>query len=117
MRYEYEGEMARAEADLQLAREQMERLVAQAIGEVNQARNQLATSTERRQRLENELLADAERVAKAAEFAYGKGAIGLIDLLDARRTWRQVQLEAAQARADYAKARAAWRMLTAGEKR
>lgn len=62
------------------------------------------------------MLADAERVAKAAEFAYTRGALGLMDLLDARRTWRQVQLEAAQARADYAKARAAWRMLIVWEK-
>jgi cobalt-zinc-cadmium efflux system outer membrane protein len=115
VRYEYEGEIARAEADLQLAREQMERLVAQALGETDQARSQLAASAERRQRLDNELLADAERVAKAAEFAYGKGAMSLIDLLDARRIWRQVQLEAAQARADYAKARASWQMITASE--
>jgi len=115
VRYEYEGEIARAEADLQLAREQMERLVAQAQGEAEQARSQLGAAADRRQRLESELLIDAERVAKAAEFAYSKGAMGLIDLLDARRTWRQVQLEAAQARADYAKARATWRMLTAWE--
>lgn len=116
VRYEYEGEIARAEADLQLAREQLEKLVAQALGDADQVRGQLAAAAERRQRLENELLADARRVAEAAEFAYAKGALGLIDLLDARRTWRQVQLEAAQARADYAKARAAWRMLTAWEK-
>jgi outer membrane protein, heavy metal efflux system len=109
VRYEYEGEIARAEADLQLAREQMERLVAQALGDADQARSQLSASAERRQRLENELLADADSIAKAAEFAYSKGAMGLIDLLDARRTWRQVQLEAAQARADYAKALTAWR--------
>ncbi|MBI4740477.1 MAG: TolC family protein [Betaproteobacteria bacterium] len=116
VRYEYEGEIARAEADLHLAREQMEKLVALALGERDQARHRLAASTERRQRLENELLADAERVAKAAEFAFNKGAISLLDLLDARRTWRQVQLDAVQARADYAKATSAWRMLTAWEK-
>lgn len=116
VRYEYEGEIARAEADLQLAREQLERLVAQALGDADQARSQLAASAERRQRLETELLPDAERVARSAEFAYSKGAMGLGDLLDARRVWRQVQLDAAQTRADYAKARAAWHMLTAWEK-
>ena len=36
--------------------------------------------------------------------------MSLIDLLDARRTLRQVQLEAATARADHAKALAAWRL-------
>jgi len=116
VRSEYEGEIARAEADLELARQQLEKAVAQAIGEADRARSQLAATADRRQRLESELLIDAERVAQAAEFAYSKGAMSLIDLLDARRTWRQVQLEAAQARADYAKARALWHMLTAWEK-
>lgn len=115
VRYEYDGEVARALSDLQQARDQMDRVVALAIGELEQARSQLAGATERRQRVENELIADADRVAKGAEFAYTRGAMGLMDLLDARRTWRQVQLEAAQTRADYAKARAAWRMLIAGE--
>ncbi len=36
--------------------------------------------------------------------------MNLMDLLDARRTLRQVQVEAATARADYAKALAAWRL-------
>lgn len=109
VRYEYEGEIARAEADLDVAREQLERQRAQAQGEVDQARADLIASAERRQNLENGLLANAERVARAAEFAYARGAMGLMDLLDARRTWRQVQLEASAARADHAKAIAAWR--------
>lgn len=109
VRYEYEGEIRRAEADLQAARELLEQARAQAQGSVDQARADLLASAERRERLETGLLADAERVAKAAEFAYAKGAMGLIDLLDARRTLRQVQLETAQSRADHAKALAAWR--------
>jgi len=109
VRYEYQGEIARAEADLQAARESLEQTEAQARGSVDQARADLLASLERRERLESGLLADAGRVAKAAEFAYAKGAMSLIDLLDARRTWRQVQLETAQARADHAKALATWR--------
>ena len=49
-------------------------------------------------------------MAKAAEFAYAKGAMGIMDLLDARRTLRQVQVEAAVARSEHAKALAAWRL-------
>lgn len=108
--HEYEGEIARAEADLDAARRQYERTQAQAAGEVNQARSALLAAQERRQRLESGLLADAEKVAKAAEFAYSKGAMGLMDVLDARRTLRQVQLEAATARAEHAKALSAWRL-------
>ena len=56
------------------------------------------------------MLADAERVAAAAELAYNKGAMGLMDLLDARRTLRQLRIEALTARADYAKALSDWQL-------
>jgi cobalt-zinc-cadmium efflux system outer membrane protein len=83
---------------------------AQAVGQVAQARNALLSARDRIARLENGLLADAERVAKASEFAYAKGAMGLMDLLDSRRTLRQIQIEAASARADYAKALSDWQL-------
>lgn len=106
--HEYEGEIARAESDLNIARLQYEQQHAQAFGQVAQARNALLAVRDRVQRLEGGLLGAAERVAKAAELAYNKGAMGLIDLLDARRTLRQIQIEAASARADYAKALSDW---------
>ena len=108
--HEYEGEIARAEADFNIARLEFEQLQAQAQGQLNQARSALLAARDRQQRLERGLLADAERVAKAAEFAYTKGAMGLMDLLDARRTLRQIQLEAANAHADYAKAMSDWQL-------
>jgi cobalt-zinc-cadmium efflux system outer membrane protein len=108
--HEYEGDIARAEADFSAARIVYERTLAQAIGDADQASSALRSAEERRRRLETGLLADAERVAKAAELAYHKGAMNLMDLLDARRTLRQIQLEAATALADYAKALAAWRL-------
>lgn len=108
--HEYEGEIARAEVDLDVARLQFEQQQAQAVGQVAQARNALLAARERYKRLEGGLLADAERVAKAAEFAYAKGAMGLMDLLDSRRTLRQIQIEAASARADYAKALSDWQI-------
>jgi len=108
--HEYEGDIARAEADFDTARLQYEQQLAQAAGQVAQARNALLSARDRYQRLEGGLLADAERVAKAAELAYSKGAMGLMDLLDARRTQRQIQIEAASARADYAKALSDWQI-------
>jgi outer membrane protein, heavy metal efflux system len=108
--HEYEGDIARAEADLTAARLLYERTLAQAIGSADQASSALRSAEERLRRLETGLLADAERVARAAELAYSRGAMNLMDLLDARRTLRQVQIEAATARADYAKALAAWRL-------
>ena len=108
--HSYEGEIARAESDYATARQQFELQQMQANGQVAQARSVLLSARERYKRLENGLLADAERVAKAAEFAYTKGAMGLMDLLDARRTLRQIQIEAASARADYAKALSDWQI-------
>ena len=108
--HEYEGDIARAEADLTAARLIYERTMAQAVGSTDQASSALRSAEERLRRLETGLLADAERVARAAELAYSRGAMNLMDLLDARRTLRQVQIEAATARADYAKALAAWRL-------
>lgn len=108
--HEYEGEIRRAEAGYDNARLQFEQLQAQATGQVGQARSALLAARDRLQRLEQGLLADAERVAAAAELAYNKGAMGLMDLLDARRTLRQLRIEALTARADYAKALSDWQL-------
>lgn len=102
--------MLRFVADLTAARLLYDRTLAQAVGSADQAGSALRSAEERLRRLETGLLADAERVAQAAELAYSRGAMNLMDLLDARRTLRQVQVEAATARADYAKALAAWRL-------
>ena len=105
-----EGEIQRAESDFDASRLQYEQQKAQVSTLVAQARSALLTARDRLARLESGLLADAERVAKAAELAYSKGAMGLMDLLDTRRTLRQVQIEAATARADYAKAWSDWQL-------
>jgi len=45
--------------------------------------------------------------------AYAKGALSLTDLIDARRTLRSTLIEAAFARADYAKSSVVWGLRTA----
>lgn len=60
------------------------------------------------ERFRSSLLDEARRAAEGAEFAYRHGAIGVTDLLDARRTYHAIRIEAATAQADYAKALAAW---------
>ena len=107
-RYGYEGEIARAESDYGAALEALERTVALAREETARARTDLLASSDRLHRIEDEVLPEARRVAEAAEFAYGRGATGLTDLLDARRTRRAVELDYVSAMADHAKARAAW---------
>lgn len=113
--YQYQGEIQRAESDYGAALEDLERVRAQALTEINKTRADLEAAAERLNRYRNELLAKAEKSARAAEFAYSQGALSLLDLLDARRTSKAVQLEAANARADHAKALSAWQAVLATE--
>lgn len=115
--YAYEGEIRRAEADLNAAREQFEQARALAQADAARARSDLEAAAQRSRRYERELLAEAGRAARAAEFAYRNGALGLMDLLDARRTYKATQIDAATARADYAKSLAAWRAAWMTEER
>ena len=48
-----------------------------------------------------------------AEFAYSRGAIGVMDLLDSRRQLYATRLEASASQADYAKSLAAWQAAVA----
>jgi hypothetical protein len=54
----------------------------------------------------------AIQAAAGAEFAYSRGAIGVMDLLDARRQLHATRLEYASALGDYAKAFSIWRAAT-----
>lgn len=108
-RYQYAGEIRRAGIELQAAQENLERLRAVALGEVRRADSNLAAAGERMHRFTDVLLPAAEKAANGAEFAHTRGAIGLMDLLDARRQFYAAQLEAISAHADYAKALAARR--------
>lgn len=112
-RYQYAGEIRRAEVELQAAQENLERLRAVALGELRRADSDLTAAEERVRRLTDVLLPAAEKAANGAEFAHARGAIGLMDLLDARRQFYVAQLETISANADFAKALAAKRSVTA----
>lgn len=107
--YNFDGEIRRAEVGMQAANDSLERARAAALTEINQAWARLASARERVQRYDGGLLKEAQRAADAAEFAYRNGALGVIDLLDARRILFLTRVDAAGARADLAKATIAWR--------
>ena len=107
--YSYDGEIRRAESDRYAAQDNVERVRAQARAEIARAWSDLASARDRVDRFDAQLLAAARKAAEASEFAYKRGALGVMDLLDARRSLNATQLDAAAAHADYAKARAAWR--------
>ncbi|HVY06973.1 MAG TPA: TolC family protein [Burkholderiales bacterium] len=108
----YEGEIRRAEADRYAAQDNVERARALARADVAHAWSDLASARDRVERFDGQLLASARKAADASEFAYKRGALGVMDLLDARRALNATQLDSAAAHADYAKALAAWRAAT-----
>jgi len=109
VRYYYEGEIQRAESDYGAALDSLEKTRAQASSELNRTASDLQAAAERLARYDGSLLAEARKASDSAEYAYKNGAIGVMDLLDARRTLRAIQVDAAAARNDYAKALSAWR--------
>lgn len=113
--HRHEGEIARAQADYQTAissRERLERLARATQQRLSEARD---LARLRRERIEREALPLAERVASNADLAYRKGAGSVLELLDALRQLRALQLDALAARLDEDRADAAARaeMLTA----
>lgn len=108
-RYYYDGEIRRAESDFDAAQDNLQRVRAVAAADIRKAASDVSSSAERVQRLRDLLLAAAEKAAQGAEFAYSRGAIGVMDVLDARRQLTAIRLDAVTVQGDYAKALAAWR--------
>jgi cobalt-zinc-cadmium efflux system outer membrane protein len=104
VRHANEGEAQRGVAELDAARTMLDRVQAQAAAEARLAEEDWRVARERRQRVESEIRPAARDVAQAAEFAYARGATGVLDLLDARRSLKAVELDEVQARAEAAKA-------------
>jgi len=107
-RYYYEGEIQRSEVDYNGALEALDKVRAQARAELGRTLSDLQAAAERLQRYDDSLSVEAKKAADSVEFAYKNGAIGVMDLLDARRTLRTIQIDSATARNDYSKALAAW---------
>lgn len=111
-RYYYEGEISTSLAALDAARIQYEQVKAAAETEINTAASAVISATERLRRHRDELLQAAETSARATEYAYQNGAVGVMDLLDARRTLRATRLDALTAQVDFSKALASWQAAT-----
>jgi outer membrane protein, heavy metal efflux system len=106
----FDGDIAKAESDWGAALDLLAKATAAARADLARTQFDLERMRDRVARYDRELLIAAKRVAGAQEFAYQKGAIGVLDLLDARRTLRSVQFDATSAHADYAKALATWQL-------
>ena len=103
VRHAYEGENARAEADVNSAEEVLRRVRSAAQTDFHRAVAQWQAAQTRRRLIAEELLPAAERVAAGAELAYRRGASSVLDVLDARRALRAAHIERITAEADLAK--------------
>lgn len=109
VRHQFDGEIRAAEAAVDTARENLEKTRDLALGDLMNSWQSARSSFERVQRYDEDLLGAAKKSSDSAEFAFKHGALGVMDVLDARRTYRGIQLDALAARADYAKSLAAWK--------
>lgn len=116
VRYAYQGEVRAADVALDVARENLHQARTAAHSDLELSQERVRSAGERLRRYDDELLAAARKSADAAEFAFQRGALGIMDLLDVRRTWRSTQLEALAARADYAKSLVALQAAMSEEK-
>jgi cobalt-zinc-cadmium efflux system outer membrane protein len=107
--YDFSGDIQKAEVDRYAAVDALARARAIAGNDLRRAASDLNSAAERLERFDGSLLNAAGRSAQAAEFAFQRGATSVLEVLDARRTHRAVQLEALAARTEHAKALAAWR--------
>jgi cobalt-zinc-cadmium efflux system outer membrane protein len=107
--YDFSGDIQKAEVERYAAMDALAKARAVAMNELRRAAADLNASADRIERFDASLLGAANQSAQATEFAFSRGAISVLEVLDARRTLRAVRLEALAARNDYARALAAWR--------
>ncbi|MBB4152304.1 cobalt-zinc-cadmium efflux system outer membrane protein [Sphingomonas jinjuensis] len=104
LRNRYNGEVDAAGVALIQAEAQARRALAVATAEIETARRVAAEAAARRQLVEGTQLPAARRAADIANFAYGRGAMTLLEVLDARRSLQAVELSAIDARTAEAQA-------------
>jgi len=107
--YDFSGDIQKAEVDRYAAMDTLARARAVALNDLRRAAEDLNAAADRLERFEASLVGAANQSAQASEFAFSRGAISVLEVLDARRTLRAVRLDALAARNDHARALAAWR--------
>jgi len=99
--YQNQGEIAKATANIQTQIVQRMKLNAQISSEVSASWASFTTAHRRVLRMQTELLKQVDYALKLVTIQYEKGAASLLELLDARRTFNNVNLEYRQDLADY----------------
>jgi cobalt-zinc-cadmium efflux system outer membrane protein len=89
----FEGEIAKAKADLTAQRAQLAKAEAQVLSDVQTAFTQFKSARGRVERAERELLEHAKRTRDLVQIQYQKGAASLLEYLDAQRMFISTQLD------------------------
>jgi cobalt-zinc-cadmium efflux system outer membrane protein len=92
------GEIARARAAAEIARAESSALRIEFSAEAEALRKELEIAASQTTLLDATVVPEALRSVELARFSYEEGEISLLDLLDAQRTYRETQREAAEAR-------------------
>lgn len=99
--YQNQGEIAKANANIQTQIIQRTKLNTQISSDVAAGWVGFTTARKRVLRMQNELLQQVDKALKLVTVQYEKGSASLLELLDARRTFISVNLEYRQDLADY----------------
>ncbi len=108
----FDGESQRAQAQLDQARDQWDKLRRAAAAEQLLLIEEMRSATLRERSYRDDIVPQSRDVLRRAEIAYTRGALPLTDLLDARRTLRSMLIEALVVRTELAKAIGAWQLRT-----
>ena len=92
------GEIARAQAASAFASAGAERALLDLTAALERARQELDVASAQAEILEQQILPAASRSLDLARFSYQEGETSLLDLLDAQRTFRETEREAAASR-------------------
>ena len=111
--YAFKGEIDKARAQLAQADAQLVKVERTAAADSLRLLQDLQASSGRAELYRVSIVPQARRIAGMADLAYSKGAMSLTDLIETRRTLRNVLLEDVAARADHARALAAWQLRNA----
>lgn len=98
-----QGEIARAQREINLAGAKSEALAAGIRTEVEKAHRQVVVARELLMNVETNMLGRARQVRDTTEYSYRRGEASLIEFLDAQRAFNDAMETLYEARANYAR--------------
>ena len=98
-----QGEIARAEREMEQARRRLAAAELAVRTEVTTAYQRCLSHGELARRIETDMLARARRVLETTRYSYERGEASLVELLDAQRAFNDAMQTYNEARANYAR--------------